>query len=102
MPSWSMTLALWTLALSTKPFCIHQEVSLAAAHLLASVVSSLLSANPGCRNPLGVHYARTGLRIPSQADSQAFVDGPIDPLPGAVDAPFSKVKIGRVSCRERV
>ena len=58
----------------------------------------LFSAHSGCLHRLGIHHARAGLRIPLQADPQAFADGLVDPFPGTVDAPFSEVVVdGRPS-----
>jgi hypothetical protein len=33
------------------------------------------------------------LRISAQANPEAFADGSVDPLPGAVDTPFSEVVV---------
>ena len=64
-----------------------------ALDLLASVVASIFSAYRGCLDQLRIHHASTWLRIPSQADSQPFAHGPVDPLPSTVDAPGSEVVV---------
>jgi hypothetical protein len=61
--------------------------------LLTSVVTALLSAHRGALYRLAVHHARTGLRVPPQANPKAFAEGTVDPLPGTIDAPFSEVVI---------
>src|SRR5215213_2267307 len=68
-------------------------MALTSFDLLAPVVTALFSANPGALDRLAIHHASAGLRISAQANPQAFSDGPVDPLPGAVDPPFPEVVV---------
>src|ERR687898_3208903 len=72
---------------------VHQDMALTPFDLLASVVAALLSAHRGALYRLRIHHARTGLRVPLQANPEAFSYGPIDPFPGTVDTPFSEVVV---------
>jgi hypothetical protein len=63
---------------------VYQDVTLSAFDLLASVVSTIFSAYRCSLYRLGIDHACTGLGVPLQADPEAFSDGPVDPLPGAV------------------
>jgi hypothetical protein len=72
---------------------VYQDVALTALYLLASIVTALFSAYRGTLYRLGIHHARAGLRIPLQADPEAFAESPVDPLPGAVDAPSPEVMV---------
>jgi hypothetical protein len=66
---------------------VYQDVALTAFDLLSTVVSTLFSAHSGALDRLRVHHARTGLRIPPQANPKAFTGGTVDLLPSAVDTP---------------
>ena len=66
-------------------------VSLTAFNLLATIVTSLLSAHPGGLGRLGVHYPSAGFRIALELNAQAFAESAVHPLPGSVDAPSSEV-----------
>jgi hypothetical protein len=81
------------LGLEDEAFGVHQNVALTSLDLLASVITSIFSTYSGSFNRLGIDYASAGLRIPLQAHPQAFSYGPIDPLPGTVDAPLSEVVV---------
>jgi len=81
------------LCLEDETLGVHQQVTLTAFDLLATVVAALFSAHTSGLDRLTIHYAGTRLGISLQADSQTFSDSPIDPLPGAVDAPFSEIVI---------
>src|SRR5215213_9333844 len=81
------------LHLEDETLSVHQDVALTALDLLASVVAALFSAHRGTLDRLAIHHARAGLRIPPQAHPQPFADGPVDPLPGAVDTPSSEVVV---------
>jgi hypothetical protein len=73
-------------------------MTLATFDLLAAVVTAFLSAHARSLYRLAVHYAGPRLGISLQAHPQAFPDGPIDLLPGAVYAPFPEVVVdGRPS-----
>src|SRR5919107_3485392 len=72
---------------------VHQDMALTPFDLLTSVVTALLSAHRGALYRLAIHHARTGLRITLQADPQPFSDGPVDPFPATVYAPFSEVVV---------
>jgi len=72
---------------------IHQEVALAPFDLLASVVTSIFSADRGALDRLAIHHPGTGLGISFQANPEALADSPIDPLPSTVDTPFSEVVV---------
>jgi hypothetical protein len=81
------------LRLEDETFSVHQQVALAALDLLAPVIATFFSAHRGSLDRLTIHDARTGLRIPLQANSQAFPDSPVDALPGTVYAPGSEVVV---------
>jgi len=68
-------------------------VPLTALDLLTSVEAAFFSAHCGALYRLAIHHARARLRIPLQADPQAFSEGAVDPLPGTVDTPFSEVPV---------
>ncbi len=95
-------MALCTEGFEYEAFGVYQQMSLAALDLLASVITSIFSAYCATLDRLGIHHASAGLRIPLQANPKAFTDSPIDPLPGAVDAPSSEVVIDRGPSREVV
>jgi hypothetical protein len=57
------------LGFEDETFRVHQQVTLAALDLLASVVTALFSAYCSSLYRLRIHYACTGLRIPLQANS---------------------------------
>src|SRR5215216_3222670 len=76
-----------------QPFGIHQKMALSTLNLLATVVSTLLSAHPSRLDRLGIHYACARLRISLQANPKAFPDSPVDPLPTTVDAPFPEIVV---------
>jgi hypothetical protein len=79
------------LSLEHEAFGVHQEVSLTAFNLLATIVTPLLSAHPGGLGRLGVHYPSAGFRIALELNAQAFAESAVHPLPRSVDAPSSEV-----------
>ncbi len=82
---------------------VYQDVALTSFDLLASYsITSIFSAHSSTLYRLGIHHARAGLRIPFQANPKAFADGPVDPFPGPVYAPSSKVVIDGGPSREVV
>jgi hypothetical protein len=52
--------------LDQQPFGIHEDVALAAPHLLAAVEAPLLAAHPGRLHGLRVHDAGAGLGISAE------------------------------------
>jgi hypothetical protein len=53
-----------------------------------------LSAHSSALDRLTMHDPRARLRISVQANPKAAVsDSPVDPLPGAIDAPFPEVVV---------
>src|SRR5687767_10433847 len=72
---------------------VHQYMALAPLDLLATVVAAIFSAHRGALYRLGIHNARTGLRVSLQANPEAFSYGPVDPFPGTIDTPFSEVVV---------
>src|SRR5829696_6156635 len=68
-------------------------MTLSALDLLSTVVATLLSAHSGGLDRLTIHNPRARLRIPLQANPQTFSDSPVDPCPGAIDAPFPEVVV---------
>jgi hypothetical protein len=72
-------------------FCVHQDVALPAADLLAAVVSTLLSAYPGGLDRLGVHDTRAGLAVTPELNAQTLAYRPVHSLPDTFDAPFPEV-----------
>src|SRR5215203_7250172 len=77
-------------------------MALSALDLLTPVVTALFSAHPGALDRLGIHHACAGLRISARANPEAFADGSVDPLPGAVDTPFPEVVVDGGPLREVV
>src|SRR5688572_1153847 len=81
-----------------QPLGVHQQVTLAALDLLATIVTALLSTYACRLDRLRIHYASSRLRVSLQANPQALAERPIDPLPSAVDTPFPEVPVnGRPS-----
>src|SRR5215211_3679503 len=68
-------------------FGIHQQVPLAAADLLATVVAPLLPAHSGRLGGLGVDYSGAGVRGPAKPHPQALAQLGVQTLPRPVDAP---------------
>src|SRR5215217_1908720 len=82
------------LGLEHETLGVHQDVALTAFYLLSTVVSTLFSAHSGALDRLGVHHpGTTGLWISVQANPKALADSPVDPLPGAIDTPFSEIVV---------
>src|SRR5215208_2938406 len=81
------------LCLEDETLRVHQDVTLAAFDLLSPVVTPILSTHCGTLDRLGIDHACAGLRISFQANPRAFSYGPVDPLPGAVDTPFSEIVV---------
>ena len=81
---------------------VYQDVALTSFDLLAPVLTPVFPAHSSTLYRLGIHHARAGLRIPFQANPKAFADGPVDPFPGPVYAPSSKVVIDGGPSREVV
>jgi hypothetical protein len=77
-------------------------MALTAFDLLSTVVTSVFPAYSGGLYRLAIYDARTGLRVPFQANPQTFSDGPVDALPGAVYAPGSEVVVEGGPAREVV
>jgi hypothetical protein len=77
-------------------------VPLTALDLLAPVVTPLFSAHRGTLDRLAVHHACARLRIPLQADPEAFSESTVDPLPGTIDAPNPKIMVDSGPSREVV
>src|SRR5215204_2858271 len=68
-------------------------MTLTPLYLLASVVAPLFAAHRGALYRLGIYHAGARLGISFGAHSQAFSEGPIDTLPGAVHAPSPEVVV---------
>ena len=81
------------LGLEHEALRVHQDVALSSLDLLDSVVTSDFAAYGGGLDRPGIHHARAGLRIPPQENPKALADGPVDPLPGTVDAPSPEVVV---------
>ena len=81
---------------------VHQQVTLAALDLLATIITALLSTYASRLDRLGIHYASGRLRVSLQADPKAFAERSIDPLPSAVDTPFPEVPVNGGPSREVV
>src|ERR671913_243352 len=90
------------LGLEHETLGVHQDMALPALHLLAAIVAALFPSHRGAFHRLRVHHARAGLGVPPQADPKALADGPVDPFPGAVYAPFPEVPINGGPSREVV
>jgi AhpD family alkylhydroperoxidase len=61
------------LGFENQAFGVHEQMTLPAAHLLASVVTALFSAYTGCLGGLGVHDAcAAGLGVSPRELSQAL------------------------------
>jgi hypothetical protein len=73
---------------------VYQDVTLSAFDLLASYsITTIFSAHRCSLYRLGINHASAWLEISPQANPEAFTDNPMDPLPGAVDAPLSEVMV---------
>jgi hypothetical protein len=69
-------------------------VTLASFYLLASYsITALFAAHRRALDRLRIHHARAGLGIPPQAYPEAFSDGPVDPLPSAIDPPGPEIVV---------
>jgi hypothetical protein len=88
------------LRLEDETFGVYQQVPLAALDLLGSVITALFPAHRGALYRLGIHHARARLRIPLQADPEAFSESTVDPLPGPVYAPNPEVVVDGGPSRE--
>src|SRR5215208_4615353 len=86
--------------LDHQAFRVHQDVALPAPHLLAAVKAPLLSADAGSLHRLAVHDSSTGLRVSPELRPQAFTHRAVQPLPGAIQTPGSKVVEHRLPGRE--
>jgi hypothetical protein len=67
--------------------CVHQEVALSAFDLLASIVSSLLSAHPGRFDRLAIYYPSARLRISLEAYPHPLAQSGVHPFPGSIHSP---------------
>jgi len=56
------------LGFEDEAFGVHEEVTLTALDLLASVLTPIFSTYSGSFYRLGIDYASAGLRIPFQAN----------------------------------
>ena len=81
------------LGLEHETLGVHQDMALPALHLLAAIVAALFPSHRGAFHRLRVHHARAGLGVPPQADSEALADGTVEPLPGALYAPFPEAPV---------
>ena len=88
------------LGLEHEALSVHEDMALTALDLLTSVVTALFASHRGALERLAIHHARAGLGISFQANPEAFSDGPIDTLPGAVDTPSPKVVVDGGPSRE--
>jgi hypothetical protein len=77
-------------------------VSLTAAHLLSTVVSSLLATHLNRFGRLGVDDACARLSIPAQASSQSLAQRRVQPLEGPIEPPFSEPLVDGLPGRELV
>jgi hypothetical protein len=64
---------------------------LSALDLLASIVSSLLSAHPGRFNRLAIYDARARLRLSLETNPHPLAQGLMHPFPGSIDSPETEV-----------
>ena len=63
-----------------QPLGVHQQVTLSAFDLLATIITALLSTYASRLDRLGIHYAGSRLRVSLQASPKAFAERSIDPL----------------------
>src|SRR5215207_5217278 len=77
-------------------------MSFPASHLLASIEASLLAADACGLCRLAIYYPSSGLGISTQSHPQAFTYRAVEPLPGAIQAPFSEIVEHRLPRREFV
>src|SRR5215208_3863559 len=85
-----MNLGAVDLCFHNQPLGVHQQMSLLAPNLLASVVAALLPAHPGGLGRLGVDDACARSRVPTRTSPQALSQGSVEPLPCPIDAPLSE------------
>ncbi len=81
---------------------VYPDMSLSALHLLAAVVSSLLSSHARAPERPVIHHAGARTRIPSDAHAQTLAQGGVQPLPGTVEAPGPEVVVDGLPGRKLV
>jgi hypothetical protein len=72
---------------------VPEQMALWALHLLAAVVSSLLSSYTGALHRLAVEDAGAWLGMSAHAHAHPLAQGGVHPLPGAVDPPSPEVVV---------
>jgi hypothetical protein len=77
-------------------------MALSALHLLAAVVSSLLSSHAGALSRLAIDDAGAWLRISAHTDAHSLAQGGVQPFSGAIDTPSSEVMVDGFPRREVV
>jgi hypothetical protein len=77
-------------------------MTLSTIDLLASIVTTFLSAYTASLDLLRVHYPSTRLRISLQVHPKTFPESLVDPLEGTVYTPFPKVVVDGGPSREVV
>ena len=74
-------------------FGVYEQVALSAFDLLATVITSLLSAYTGRVDRMAIHHASARLGISVLAHPHTLAQGGVDPLPGAVLTPHPEVMV---------
>jgi hypothetical protein len=72
---------------------VHQQVALSALDLLATIVSSFISAHPGRFDRLAIYDARARLRVSLEANSHPLAQGSVHPFPGSIHSPETEVMV---------
>src|SRR5215210_8982596 len=88
------------LGLEHQAFRIHEQLSFAAADLLAAIVAPLFATGPTRLGRLGINYSCAGLWVSPQPHPQAHTQSGVEPLEGSIYAPSPKPVIDGLPRRE--
>src|SRR5829696_2737576 len=75
-------------------------MALSSLYLLATVVTTLLSAYPGCLYRLAIHYTCAGLRVSLEAYPNPLAQSSVHPFPGSIHSPDAEVVVDGLPGRE--
>ena len=70
---------------------IYEQMTFSAFHLLAAIVTALITSYARALDRLAIYYASAWLRIAFLGHSHTMAQCSVYPLPGAIDPPSSKV-----------
>src|SRR5215210_5076117 len=87
------------LGLEHQAFRIHEQLSFAAADLLAAIVAPLFATGPTRLGRLGINYSCAGLWVSPQPHPQAHTQSGVEPLEGSIYAPSPTAPCSKVAPR---